>query len=145
MHIVLAANPEADQPWVVDATAKLAKQTGASVAVVSVDELELERLSPTPRSVYREQAARAASAAVERLATAGVEASKTVLSGRALDRILEFTEAERADLVVVGASTRPAVTERLLGSVPLALIHRSSRPVIVVTDPSHGGSDPSQG
>jgi nucleotide-binding universal stress UspA family protein len=61
-----------------------------------------------------------------------------VLSGPALDRILEFTEAERADLVVVGASTRPTVTERLLGSVSLALIHRSSRPVIVVTDPSHG-------
>jgi nucleotide-binding universal stress UspA family protein len=135
MHIVLAAKPDADQPWVVDATAKLAKQTGASVAVVSVDELELERLAPTPRSVYVEEAERAASAAVERLAAAGIEASKTVLSGRALDRILEFIDGQHADLVVVGSSGRPAVAERLLGSVPLALIKKSPRPVIVVTHP----------
>jgi nucleotide-binding universal stress UspA family protein len=135
MHIVLAANPEADQPWVADATAKLAKQTGASVAVVSVDELELERLAPTPRSVYLEQAETGASAAVERLAAAGVEASKTVLSGRALDRILEFAADQNADLIVVGSSTRPVVAERLLGSVPLALIERSPRPVMVVTHP----------
>jgi nucleotide-binding universal stress UspA family protein len=135
MHIVLAANPEADQPWVADATAKLAKQAGASVAVVSVDEVELERLAPTPRSVYLEQADQAASAAVERLAAAGVEASKTVLSGPPLDRILDFIEDQNADLVVVGSSTRPTVAERLLGSVPLALIKKSPRPVVVITHP----------
>jgi nucleotide-binding universal stress UspA family protein len=138
MHIVLAANPDADQPWVVDAAVKLAKQTGASVAVVSVDELELERLAPSPRSVYLERADRAASAAVARLAGAGIAATKTVLSGRALDRILDFVEEQNADLVVVGSSTRPAVAERLLGSVPLALIKKSPRPVIVVTHPGEG-------
>src|SRR5688500_14430354 len=49
MHIVLAANPQADQPWVADAAAALVKQTGATIAVVSVDEVELERFAPAPR------------------------------------------------------------------------------------------------
>lgn len=135
MHIVVAANPEADQPWVADAAAKLAKQTDASVAVVSVDEVELERLAPLPRGVYVERADRAASAAVERLAAAGVTATKTVLSGRALDRIIEFAREQEADLIMVGSSTRPAVAERLLGSVPLALIHKARRPVLVISNP----------
>jgi nucleotide-binding universal stress UspA family protein len=135
MHIVVAANPEADQPWVADAAAKLAKQTAASVSVISVDEVELERLAPLPREVYLERAEGAAQAMVARLAAAGVEASRTVLSGRALDRILEFADQQDADLVVVGASTRPAIAERLLGSVPLALIKKSRRPVLVIAHP----------
>ena len=139
MHIVLAANPEApDQPWVVDAAAGLAKQTGGSIAVVSVDEVELERFAAAPRSVYLELAERAATVAVERLAILGITATKTVLSGRPLDRILEFADTQQADLIVVGSSTRPTVAERLLGSVPLALIKKSPRPVLVVTHPHHG-------
>lgn len=36
---------------------------------------------------------------------------------------------------MVGASSRPAVTTRLLGSVPLAIVARSTRPVLVVPHP----------
>ena len=136
MHLVLAANAQADQPWVADAVAEFALKTGATVAVVSVDELELERLGAVPRSVFREQAELAATAAVARLGAAGVTATQTVLSGAALDRILEFAEREKADLVVVGTSRRPAVARRLLGSVPMALIEHSPRPVLVVPVPA---------
>lgn len=135
MRIVLAANPEADQPWVAEAAAKLAKQTSGSVAVVSVDEMELERLAPVPRSVYLERAEQAATAAYDRLTAAGVPATRTVLSGRPLQRIMEFADEQQADLVIVGSSARPAVAERLLGSVPLELIKKSSRPVLVVAHP----------
>lgn len=139
MHIVLAANPEADQPWVADAVAALATQTGASVAVVSVDEMELERLAAVPRDVFQAQAQRAATAAVDRLAAAGVTATRTVLSGRPLERILQFAEEQQADLIVVGSSTRPALAARLLGSVPLALVEKSPRPVMVVAHPPERG------
>ena len=135
MRIVLAANPEADQPWVADAAADLAKQTGATVAVVAVDEVEIERLAAVPRAVFTERAERAAAAAADRLAEAGVEATRTVLPGRPLQRIMEFADEQQADLIVVGSSTRPAVAERLLGSVPLDLIKKSARPVVVVTHP----------
>jgi len=138
MHVVLAANADAVEPWVTEATVDFARKTGASVAVVSVDEVELERLAPAPRSVYFQQAERAAQGAVDQLIAAGITASKTVLSGRALDRILEHAEHEKADLIVVGASDRSAVAARLLGSVPLALIERSSRPILVMTNPAHG-------
>jgi nucleotide-binding universal stress UspA family protein len=137
MHIVVAAKPEADQPWVAEAVAGLAKQTGATVAVVSVDEVELERLAAVPRSVFTQQAEQAASVMVRELAERGVPATQTVLPGRALPGILEFAEAQKADLVVVGSSSRPAMAERLLGSVPLDLIKKSSRPVLVITHPGH--------
>jgi nucleotide-binding universal stress UspA family protein len=138
MHIVLAANPEADQPWVADAVAALAQQTAATVAVVSVDELELERFAATPREVFLEQAERAATAAVERLASHGVTATRSVLSGRAVDRILDFAQAEQADMIVVGGSTKPALAARLLGSVPITLMAKSPRPVMIITNPSSG-------
>jgi nucleotide-binding universal stress UspA family protein len=138
MHLVLAADAEVDQPWVVEATARLALQAGATVAVVSVDEVELERLAAAPRSVSYARAERAAATAVERLAAAGVTATAAVLSGSARDRVLDFAEAQQADVVVVGASGRPALATRLLGSVPLSLVARSPRPVLVVPAP-HGG------
>jgi nucleotide-binding universal stress UspA family protein len=135
MHIVVAANPEVEQPWVADAVTRLAKQTGASVAVVAVDEVELERLAPAPREVFAERAERAATAMVDRLAGAGVTATRHVLPGRPLQRIMEFADQQNADLIVVGSSSRPAMAERLLGSVPLDLVKKSSRPVLVVTHP----------
>ena len=147
MHIVVAAKPDADQPWVADAVVRhgapatvipdLVRQTGASVAVVTADEVELERLAAVPRSVFAEKAQQSAAAMVRRLADAGIEASMTVLPGRALTGILEFADQQKADLIVVGSSSRPAVAERLLGSVPIDLIKKSSRPVLVVTHPGH--------
>jgi len=136
MHIVLAAKPDADQPWITDAVARLAKQTAATVSVVAVDQVELERFSAAPRSLFLQGAREAVETAVRRLAEAGVEAQGTVLSGRPLERIVEFAEQQQADVIMVGASTRPAMAERLLGSVPLQLIEKSSRPVLVVTHPS---------
>lgn len=136
MHIVLAANPEADQPWVTDAVADLVRQTGASVAVVAVDELEIEHLAPMPRSVYQQRAERAADAALQRLSEAGVDATRAVLPGRPADQIIRYAREQSADLIVVGSSARPLVAQRLLGSVPLRLIEKAGRPVLVVTHPA---------
>ena len=137
MHIVVAAKPDADQPWLADAVADLVKQTGATVAVVSADEVELERLAAAPRSVFTQAAERAAAAMTDHLAAAGVTATRTVLAGRPVQVILDFADQQNADLIVIGSSSRPAVAERLLGSVPLDLIKRSRRAVTVVTPPRH--------
>jgi nucleotide-binding universal stress UspA family protein len=134
-RIVVAANAEEEQPWVVDAAAQLARDTGAEVAVVSVDELETEKLSPLPREVFRERAEEAATRAVERLDAEGIRASRSVRSGRALDEIIAFANEQDADLIVAGSSTRGPVARALLGSVPLGLVHRAGRPVLVVTEP----------
>jgi nucleotide-binding universal stress UspA family protein len=134
--IVYAASAGEDQPWVADATAQLAKETAARVAVVSVDELETEMLSTLPRSEFQRMAEEAATRAVERLREDGVEATKTVLAGPALEQILAFADSEDADIIVVGSSHKSRVAARLLGSVPLSLVRRSRRPVLVVTEPA---------
>jgi len=137
-RIVLAANADADQPWVADVAADLARQTGAEVAVLSVDELETELLSTVPREDRLEQAQRAADAAAARLREQGVDPTVQVASGDALEQIIAFADALQADLVVVGSSTRGRVASRLLGNVPLGLVQRAGRPVLVVTDPAQG-------
>lgn len=135
MHLVLAVDTEDDRAWVAEATADFARKVGATVAVVCVDEVELERLAPVPRSVYAARAQAAAESASQRLTAAGVTATASVRAGLARDQILAFAEQEEADVVVVGASSRPAVATRLLGSTPLAVVARSPRPVLVVTRP----------
>ncbi len=137
-RIVLAANADADQPWVADVTADLAQQTGAEVAVLSVDELQTELLSTLPREERVARAAQAADRAAARLRERGVQPTVTVASGEALEQILAFADQQQADLVVVGTSTRGRVASRLLGNVPLGLVQRAGRPVLVVTDPAHG-------
>lgn len=135
MRIVVAAKPDVDQPWVAESVISLAKQTGAEVTVVSVDAVELERLAAVPRSVFTQAAEQAAATMARRVGEAGIVVSHTVVAGRPVDGILDTADRHNADLIVVGATTKPAVAERLLGSVPLDLVKRSTRPVVVITNP----------
>jgi nucleotide-binding universal stress UspA family protein len=135
-QIVLAANADADQPWVADAAADLARQLDGKVAVICVDELQTEILSTLPREEARKPAEAAAQRAVDRLSAEGVEATMTVRSGPALERILEYADEIDADVIVVGSSVRGRLKTALLGSVPIGLINRSKRPVLAITAPS---------
>jgi nucleotide-binding universal stress UspA family protein len=137
--IVVAAKAGSDQPWVADAAAELAQQTGAGAKVVSVDGVEMEALSPLPRSEYRRAARESAEAIAARIRDAGVEATAESRPGKVVSGILLYAEEHDADLIVVGASTRSAVARRVLGDVPLELVQRSRRPVLVVSAPGHGG------
>jgi nucleotide-binding universal stress UspA family protein len=135
-RIVVAAKAGVDEPWVADAAADLAAQTGAAVAVVSVDGLEMEGLSPMPRSEFTVMAKRAVDGMLERLRGRGVEAAGEVRPGKVVSGILLFAEEQDADLIVVGASRRGAIAKRVLGDVPLELVSRSRRPVLVISNPS---------
>jgi nucleotide-binding universal stress UspA family protein len=138
-RIVVAAKAGADQPWLADAAAQLARETGAEVAVVSVDGLELEALSPTPRSEFTERARAAAEAAAARLREAGIEATAETRPGTVVRNLLLFAEEHDADIIVCGATSRGRLASRLLGNVPLELIRRSRRPVLIITPPSDEG------
>ena len=142
-RIVVAAKSGEDQPWLADAAAQIAQQTGVAVAVVSVDGLELEALSTVPRSELQALAQQAVDSMVAHLREAGVEATGDVRAGHVTRGILLFAEEHEADVIVCGASTRGPVATRILGSVPLDLVERSRRPVLVITPPqgeeaSHG-------
>jgi nucleotide-binding universal stress UspA family protein len=134
--IVVAAKAGAEQPWVADAAAQLATQTGAMAKVVSADGVELEALAPMPRSEFRKTAQASAEAIAERIRSRGVEATAEAVPGQAVRGILLYAEEHDADLIVVGASTRSPVAQRLLGDVPLELTQRSRRPVLIVSAPS---------
>jgi nucleotide-binding universal stress UspA family protein len=132
-RIVVAAKAGSDQPWLADAAVELAQQTGAAISVVSVDGLEMEGLSPTPRSVFREAAQEAVDGFLERLAAAGVQAEGEVRPGKVIPGVLLYAEEKDADVIVCGASTKGRVARRVLGSVPVELIQRARRPVLVIT------------
>jgi nucleotide-binding universal stress UspA family protein len=137
-RIVVGARPQGEEPWVLKAAAELAQQTGAELAVISVDELETEKLSTVPRSEVTARAEHAAQEAVERLREAGVEATMEVRAGRPFEQIIGFADEQDADLIVVGTSSRGRLASALLGSVPLSLVRSSRRPVLVVSAPESG-------
>jgi nucleotide-binding universal stress UspA family protein len=139
-RIVVAAKAGQEQPWVADAAADLAKQTGAEVAVISVDGVELEALAPMPRSEYTAAARKSAEDVAARLREADVATTVEVRSGKVVTGILVFAEELEADLIVVGTSTRGAVAQRLLGDVALELLRRSRRPVLMVSPHRPGGA-----
>jgi nucleotide-binding universal stress UspA family protein len=134
-RIVVAAKAGADEPWLADAAASLAEQTGAEVSVVSVDGLDVEMGSTMPRSEYTEMARRSAEAVAQRIREAGVDAEAEVRPGKVVPGVRIFAEERDADLILVGASKRGPVAKRVLGDVSLELVRRSRRPVMVIAPP----------
>jgi nucleotide-binding universal stress UspA family protein len=134
-RIVVAAKPGAEQPWVADAGAELAQQTGASVTVVSADGLDVEALSTVPRDVPEAAARAAADALAARIREKDVPVTAEVLPGLPVRAILLYAEEVDADVIVCGTTSRGAVASRLLGNVPLELVHRSRRPVLLIGAP----------
>ena len=138
-RIVVAAKAGADQPWLADAAADVAEEMGAEVAVLSMDGIELEALSPVPRGAVAESAEQAAATMAERIAARGIHATHHHRSGPVVLGVLVFAEEQEADLVVAGATSRGRVALRFLGNITTRLIERSRRPVLVITPP-HGPS-----
>src|SRR6201988_5488823 len=103
---VVAAKAGADEPWLADAAAGVAEQTGATVSVVSVDGRDVEMGSTTPRSEFTELARRSAEALAAAIRRAGVEADANVRPGKVVPGVLLFAEERGADLILVGASRR---------------------------------------
>ena len=135
-RIVVAAKAGAEESFLADAAQQLAKETGAQqVTVVSVDGVEMEALSPLPRSEYTEQARRSAELIAGRLRAQGVETQVQVRSGRPVRELLKAADELDADMIVAGASARGPMASRLLGDVSLELAQRAKRPVLIVGRP----------
>lgn len=134
-RIVVVSVGGKEEPWLVGPAAQLARETGAAVTVLGVDDVESQRFEPLPRSELIEQARTAAERTAERLAQAGVAAEAVVRAGRAAQTVIDFADEVGAELIVVGGGGRAALAERLLGSLPLELVRRSGRQVLVVTEP----------
>jgi nucleotide-binding universal stress UspA family protein len=73
---------------------------------------------------------------VDRLRSAGVEASGTVLRGRPATVIAEEARKIAADLVVVGSRGHGPIASLVLGSVSAELVDEAPSPVLVVRRPT---------
>ena len=67
-------------------------------------------------------------------ADAGVAMETRVLPGHPADTLVRVAEAEKCDLIVVGARGHTGVKRLLLGSVSEAIVRTAHCPVLVVKD-----------
>jgi nucleotide-binding universal stress UspA family protein len=89
---------------------------------------------PTDLPIYesaKEEGADILDEAVEIATDAGVDIDTQVATGAPADRIVERSEDEDADLIVIGSHGREGVSHVLLGSVAEKVVRRASRPVLV--------------
>src|SRR5689334_337082 len=122
---------------------QLAKQTGASLDVVSafdpvpasrLREARLEAPSDIEHAVNPQEDVNAILAEAERDArAAGVEDVRTFArQGEAADAILDVAEAQNADLIVVGNKGMTGAKRFLLGSVPNKVSHHAPSSVLII-------------
>jgi nucleotide-binding universal stress UspA family protein len=135
-RILVVSTAGTDEPWLVGPTQQLAEETGAELTVLSVDDVESQRFEALPREETVRQARETAERLADQLAEAGVAATPVARSGAAAATAIDFADEIDADLIVVGSSRRRrGVVQRLMGSLPLDLVQRSGRQVLVVTEP----------
>jgi nucleotide-binding universal stress UspA family protein len=121
--------------WCVDHAAALGVDVVAVSALDPVISVVPNPVLPEQVPAYEEDAA-ALSQALEGwcapLRAAGVPCRSEVLYGPAVDALQHAADDEDALMIVVGRRGRGGLAEILLGSVPLGLTHRATRPVLVV-------------
>jgi nucleotide-binding universal stress UspA family protein len=134
-RILVVSTVGADEPRLVGPAAQLAKETGAEVHVLAVDDVESQRFETLPRDELLRQAQETAERTAGRLAEHGVAATPVARSGPAAETAIAYGDEIDADLIVVGSSRKPGMMRRLLGSLPFDLVRHSGRQVLVVTEP----------
>ncbi len=71
----------------------------------------------------------------ERFRKSGVDATALLVHGKTVDTILTEASDLDIDLIVVGTHGHGAVYQLLVGSISEGVLHRSSKPVLVI--PTH--------
>ena len=71
----------------------------------------------------------------ERFRKSGVEATALLVHGKTVDTILKDASDLDIDVIVVGSHGHGAMYQLLVGSISEGVLHRSSRPVLVI--PTH--------
>jgi nucleotide-binding universal stress UspA family protein len=141
-RIVVGTDGSETAKRAVQEATQLAKQTGASLDIVSAFE-------PVPSSRLREERLQAPSdiehavnpqedvngllAEAERDVTdSGVKVRTFARQGEAADAILDVAEEENADLIVVGNKGMTGAKRFLLGSVPNKVSHHAPCSVLII-------------
>ena len=117
----------------------LAKQTGASILVLSgVDErVKSIETAPDPvafmESVFMEAAKTCVETAEKEIKKEGVTVDKSVRIGNPAVEIVKEAEESVVDLIIMGSHGRTGLQSALLGSVTMSVIHKETNiPVLIV-------------
>jgi len=113
----------------------LAREADAQLVVVHVVELVGGKGGVYPAAADEPEIRQAVEAQVEKLRADGIDASidvRRIRLGGPAHEIADAAATLEADLIVVGSRGRSPVSEVLLGSVPVRLLHIAHRPVLVV-------------
>jgi nucleotide-binding universal stress UspA family protein len=112
----------------------LAGQYGADLHVLSVvdDAALVSENAAVVAEALEQEGRNAVEDIAERAEAAGVAATGTVQHGRPHRTILDYTESNDVDLVVMGTHGRQGLDRYLLGSVAERVVRLSTVPVLTV-------------
>jgi nucleotide-binding universal stress UspA family protein len=68
----------------------------------------------------------------KRLCESGVSAESLLLQGPAVEKMLQEADRVGADVLIIGSHGHGAIRRLLVGSVAEGVLHRTSRPVLIV-------------
>jgi nucleotide-binding universal stress UspA family protein len=134
-RIVIGLDGSDDAAAAIPAAVELAKAGGGEVVIAHVVERIGAKGDMAPVYADEDEIKQQIEAEAEKIRGEGVEArveTATVILGGPAHSIEEIADQAAADLIVVGAKGRAALTALLVGSVPDRLLRISSRPVLVV-------------
>jgi nucleotide-binding universal stress UspA family protein len=124
---------------VADLGVEIAKLSGAKIYALYVIDLTLFDSILMDNSWVKdacaqfERAGREAICCIERNAeAAGVEAAPIILKGNPAEKILDFAESQKVDMIVVGSTGKSGIKRFMLGSVSEKVVRHSRIPVLVV-------------
>lgn len=128
----------------IEYAARFAKQTGATVTLISV----IDKSSFVPLSIpvtasakltepienYLKRAAESYIEEAEKIfRTGGVPVRKVIRSGHPVEEIIKEAEKSKVDLIIIGSRGKSALKAAVLGSVTFGIINKESKvPVLVV-------------
>ena len=117
-----------------DLAVDLAKACGSSVLVQHVISIAPDAFETGALNYAEIQASaeRLLEEAVERARSVGVAAAKVLSTGDAAAMLLKESEAQGADLVIIGSLGRGRMARLLVGSVADKLVRMARVPVLVV-------------
>jgi nucleotide-binding universal stress UspA family protein len=117
----------------------LAKQTNASILVLSVVDERFKSIETAPdpvafmESAFMESAKTYVEAAENEIKKEGISVSKSVRIGNPADEIVKEAEESGIDLIVIGSHGRTRIQSALLGSVTMSVIHKETNiPVLII-------------
>ena len=143
--ILTAIDLTEDSKTVLEAGSKIAKAKNATVYIVYVleppnvpffDELPTEEKEAllNLQKVLKEKAKETLSEYKQKLESEGLCVVPIILQGQVVESVLEFSENNDIDLIIVKSHKKSEIEEKAIGSNSLRIASKSKIPVLVIKD-----------